>query len=448
MIKKYFKSPIDRTQKANLNTVLSSFFRGGSILLQFALIPLTIDYIKPDAYGVWLTLTSLVGWVAMFDIGIANGLKNKLSESLAVNDFEKAKVYVSTTYVIIAIIAFVLTTLYLIFYKWIDWQVVFNSNFIPESELQKVVSIVSLFFLLKFITDIINVVAASFQMVSVSSVLLFISNLGLTISVWILTKTTNGNLIFLAFCLSGIPFLISLVANFYFFKVQFKLVKPSFKYLNFKQSRGILGLGSQFFILQIISLIIFQTDNILIAQFFSSAEVTNFNVAYKYYSIITILFTIVLTPYWTAFTEAYHIKDYVWVRKSMNMLYKYWALSVIILVIMLCFANFIIELWVGNKILVSTNLSVAICCYVAISNWNGILASFLNGVGKIRLQIYSAVIVGLLNIPLAFFLVKFLGLGTYAIPAANFISLSLGAIVCFVQYRKIINNEAQGIWNK
>jgi O-antigen/teichoic acid export membrane protein len=448
MIKKYFRTPLDRTQKTNLNTVLSLFFRGGSILLQFALIPLTIDYIKSDVYGVWLTLTSLVGWVAMFDIGIANGLKNKLSESLAVNDFEKAKIYVSTTYVIIGIIAFILTVLYLIFYTLINWQLVFNSNFIPESELQKVVTMVSLFFLLKFITDIINVVAASFQMVSVSSVLLFISNLGLTISVWILTKTTNGNLIFLSFCLSGIPFLISLVANFYFFKVQFKIVRPSFKYVDFKYSKSIMSLGSQFFILQIIGLIVFQTDNILIAQFFSPAEVTNFNIAYKYYSVITILFTILLTPYWTAFTEAYHKNDFNWIKLSIKKLRIYWAISIVILVIMLLTANHIIKLWIGDAVKISFSLSLSICAYIAVSNWNAIFANFSNGVGKLRLQIFYAIIMGIVNIPLCFVLVKKFNFGTYAMPLSNFICLIIGAVISYIQYVKIINRKATGIWNK
>ena len=449
MIKKYLKAAtFDRTKRANYNTVLSLFFRGGSILLQFTLIPLTINYINPDVYGVWLTLSSLVGWVAMFDIGIANGLRNKLSECLANKDFEKAKVYVSTTYAIIGVIAGLLIVLFFALYKWVNWQLVFNSNFIQEDELQKVVVIVSLFFLLKFITDIINVVASSFQMVSVSSLLLFISNLGLTISVWILTKTTESNLILLAFCLSVIPFLISLGANFYLFKRHFKIVKPSVKYIDFKQSRSIVSLGSQFFILQIVSLIIFQTDNILIAQFFRPIEVTNFNVAYKYYSVIIILFTILLTPYWTAFTEAYHIKDYSWIKGSMKKLYVFWGVSLGVLFVMLCLADFVIELWVGEKIVVPLNLSIAICCYVAISNWNAIFASFFNGVGKIRLQIYLAPIVGLANILLSFFLVKVLNWGTYAMPAANFLSLSLGAIIGIVQYRKIINNEAQGIWNK
>lgn len=449
MIKKYLQDSIsDRTKRANLNIVISIFFKGASIFLSFLLVPLTINYIKPDAYGVWITLSSLVGWIAMFDIGIGNGLKNKLSESLAVQDFEKAKVYVSTTYMIITIIAIVLIALYLICFQWVNWQMVFNSKFIPEGELQKVVTIVSLFFLLKFITDIINVVASSFQMVSISSILLFLSNLGLTISVWILSKSTKADLVWLAFCLSFIPFLISLFANFYLFHKQFKVVKPSFRYVDFKKSKGIMSLGSQFFILQIISLIIFQTDNILIAQLFSPADVTNFNVAYKYYSIVTILFSIILAPYWTAFTEAYHIKDYLWIKASIKKLSSLWGLSIFVLIVMLCFANFVIRLWVGDKIIVPLNLSIAICSYVAIFNWNAIFSIFINGVGKIRLQIVLALIVGLLNIPLSVFLVKVLNWGNYAMPASNFICLILGAVIGFVQYRKIINNNAKGIWNK
>lgn len=448
MIKKYFKSPKDRTQRANVNTVLSLFFRGGSILLQFALVPLTINYVKPDAYGVWITLSSLVGWVSMFDIGIGNGLKNKLSQSLAVQDLEKAQMYVSTTYTIITIIAGFLITLYLLFYKWINWQVVFNSNFIPETELQEVVTIVSLFFLLKFITDIINVVASSFQMVSISSILVFISNLGLTISVWILTKTTKADLFLLAFCLSVIPFSISLFANIYLFSRHFKIAKPSIKYVDFKKSKGIMSLGSQFFILQIISLIIFQTDNILIAQLFSPAEVTNFNVAYKYYSIITILFTIILAPYWTAFTEAYIKKDFIWIKATITKLKYYWMANILILAFMVLICNWAIHIWVGDFVKIPISLSLSICAYVAITNWNAIFASFLNGVGKLKVQIMYAIIMGILNIPISFIFVKIFKFGTFAMPLSNFVCLSLGAIISYIQYIKIINKNAVGIWNK
>lgn len=449
MIKRFFlKLDLDRSQRTNYNIVLSIFFKGVTILLQFALIPLTIGYIKPDAYGVWLTLSSLVGWGAIFDIGIGNGLRNKLSESLSQNDFRTSKIYVSTAYAIITVIAIILIGLYFMTIPFINWQSVFNSNFIPEKELTTVVTIVSLCFLLKLITDIINVVAASFQMVSISSILLFISNLGLIIGVWILTKSTGSNLVLLALCLSFIPFLISVLANIYLFSSKFKSVSPSFRLIDFKQSKSVIGLGAQFFILQIITLILFQTDNILIDQLFKPSDVTNFNVSYKYYSVIMILFTIILAPYWTAFTEAYYKKDFLWIRISVNKLVKYWALSIVVLLIMILSAGFVLKLWVGNSISVSLPLSISICCYITIFNWNAIFSNFLNGVGKIRLQIFIAIIMGIINIPFSIFLVKSLKWGVYAMPASNFMCLSVGGGICFVQYLKLINNEAKGIWDK
>ena len=449
MIKKYLEiSFADRTKRANINILISVFFRAGSILLSFILVPLTINYIKADAYGVWLTITSLVGWIAMLDVGIANGLRNRLSESLAAEDYEKSRTYVSTTYLIIGMIAFSLILLYFIFYKLVLWQSVFNSTFISETELQDVVTIVTVLFLLKFISDIINVISASFQMVSVSSVLLFISNLGTTLSVWILSKTTKADMVLLALSLSLIPFVISVLASLYFFKNNFKSVKPSFRYVDLKESKSIISLGSQFFILQIIVLVIFQTDNILIAQFFNPSEVTNFNIAYKYYSIIIIIFTIILTPYWTAFTEAYFKKDFEWVRSTIKKLLLYWMLSLVVLILMFFMCRLVIKLWVGSVVEIPVPLSLSICAYIAVTNWNAIFANFLNGVGKIRVQIFYAIIMGILNIPLCFVLVKMFNLGTYAMPLSNFICLLFGAIISYIQYNMIINEKAKGIWNK
>jgi O-antigen/teichoic acid export membrane protein len=449
MIGKFFNKYIsDRTQNANLNTFLSLFFRGVSILLSFILVPLTINYIKPDIYGVWLTLTSLVGWIAMFDIGIANGLKNKLSESLAAKNYEQGKMYVSTTYVIISFFAIGLVCIYLIFHQLVNWQSVFNSPFIPENKLRNMVSIVAILFLLKFVADIINVVAAAFQMVAVSSFLLFLSNLGITLSVWILSKTTLPNMVLLAICLSLIPFLISVIASLFLFNTMFKNVKPSFEKVNFKQSRGILSLGWQFFVLQIVVVIIFQTDNIIIAQFFEPKEVTSFNVAYKYYSVLAVVFSIVLTPYWTAFNEAFFKKEISWIKSSIQKLIKIFLASLLASVLMITVSASFFRMWVGDEIKISLGLSICLCVYIAIMNWSSIFSNFLNGIGKIRLQIIIAPLAGILNICFSVFFIKGLKLGITAIPLANTLSLCIGAILGLIQYQKIIKNKATGIWNK
>jgi O-antigen/teichoic acid export membrane protein len=445
IIKKYSS---DRSKKTNFNTLLSLFFRGASILLSFILIPLTIKYINPDVYGVWLTLSSLVGWIAIFDIGIANGLKNKLSESLAAEKYFNARILVSTSYLIITLISLFLIFVYLIVNHFVNWQYVFNSPFIPENKLQNVVGIVSIFFLLKFVADIINVVSAAFQMVALSSFLLFLSNLGLTISVWILSKTTESDMLLLAILLSSIPFFISSIASVFLYNTNFKIVKPSLRYINLKESKGIFSLGWQFFILQIIVVVIFQTDNILISHFFDPKEVTNFNVAYKYYSVLAVVFSIILAPYWTSFNEAYFKKEFNWIKDSIKKLIKYFFVSIIVSILMIIISSKFFNFWVGEEIKISLGLSISLSLYVAVMNWNSIFSNFINGVGKIRLQMTFAPLVGVFNITLSIFFIKVLHLDISAIPLANALSLCLGAFIGFIQYQKIINNEAMGIWNK
>ena len=100
----YFTKGDDRTLKVKKNILLMLLYKGGSILISFLLVPLTINYVDSECYGIWLTLSSMIAWMSFFDIGLNNGLKNKLAEALAKNDFTLGQKYVSTTYAILALI--------------------------------------------------------------------------------------------------------------------------------------------------------------------------------------------------------------------------------------------------------------------------------------------------------------------------------------------------------
>ena len=110
-------------------------------------------------------------------------------------------------------------------------------------------------------------------------------------------------------------------------------------------------------------------------------------------------------------------------------------------------SDWVIKLWLGNTVKIQFSLSLSICVYIAVMNWNAIFANFLNGIGIIRMQIYYAVIMALVNIPLCLLMVKIFKFGTFAMPLANSICLLLGSVISFVQYRKIINEKAFGVWN-
>ena len=44
-------------------------FKGGTILISLILVPMTLSYLNPYEYGIWLTLSSTLAWIYTFDIG-------------------------------------------------------------------------------------------------------------------------------------------------------------------------------------------------------------------------------------------------------------------------------------------------------------------------------------------------------------------------------------------
>ena len=89
---------------------------------------------------------------------------------------------------------------------------------------------------------------------------------------------------------------------------------------------------------------------------------------------------------------------------------------------------------------ISLPLVVAISVFVIVSIWNNIYAMFINGIGEIKIQLYTAVIAMFLNIPLAIFFVKYVGLGLSGIVLATIISLMLAAVALPIQVHYILRS--------
>jgi O-antigen/teichoic acid export membrane protein len=207
-----------------------------------------------------------------------------------------------------------------------------------------------------------------------------------------------------------------------------------------------MDLGVKFFIIQIGIIVIYQTNNIVITQIFGPTDVTVYNIAYKYFSVVTMGLAIIMTPFWPAFTNAFASDDWEWIKNIISKLNKLWIVLCFVIFIMVVLSNFVYKLWVGNVILIPFSLSISIGVYIIINAWNGIYGNFLNGVGKIHLQLYVAIFDSICNIPIAIFLGR-----KYGISGVVMSSCILGAknmIWSKIQYNKIINKQAFGIWGK
>lgn len=444
-IAEFFKGD-QRSVKAKKNILGSVVLKGCSILISFVLVPLTLGYLNPFEYGVWLTLSSVLMWINYFDVGLGNGLRNKLTEALALDDKFLARVYVSTTFFLLTFIIVIIYILFFLAQFWLDWSAILNVSSDAIPNLNSLVSFVFLFFCLSFILKFIGNIYLATQLPVVNDLLVTGGSILSLIIIFVLTKTTNGDLAKVAITYSVAPVVVYIIAYPITFYIKYPFLRPSFSFIKLKYIKDLAGLGVQFFIIQIACLVIFSTSNILISNLFGPEQVTPYNIAYKYFLVITMVFGIIMAPIWSAITDAYVKNEHNWIRDAIRKMQYIWSALVVLTVIMVIGSKLIYEIWVGKEVQISYTLSILMGLYVTISNWNNIYAYFVNGVGKITLQLYTSIITSILYIPLAIFLGKIWGIN--GIIGAMCIVLLLSGILLPIQYNKIISKKAEGIWNK
>ena len=159
-----FFSGSERSSKVKKNIFASFIIKGFSVLISLALVPLTIDYVSSELYGIWLTLSSIVLWVGFFDIGFNLGLKNKLAEAIANDDYEFGKSLVSTTYVLMFIIFVPLCCILLLVIPYIDYPALLNVDAKYETDIIKAMYIIVVCFGANMIMGVLSAVVAAFQM--------------------------------------------------------------------------------------------------------------------------------------------------------------------------------------------------------------------------------------------------------------------------------------------
>lgn len=446
ILNKIFHSEHERTRRAKKNIIYSFAIKALSVITYLLLVPITLNYLNATEYGIWLTLSSVLMWINTFDIGLGNGLRNKLSEALANDEWELGRSYVSTAFVTLALVMVIFYVIFSFANSYIDWYALLNIK--PEivPNLAKIVNYSVLFFCLTFVFKLIGNIYLALQLPAINNLLVMLGQLFALMLIFLLSYISKGDLLNIALIYSISPCIVYIIAIFYTFTFKFKKLSPSLKAYNKDLVANLFSLGGQFFILQVAGLVLFSTTNLIISNKFGPDKVTNYNIAYRYFSIIPMLFSIVLTPLWSATTEAYYKKDYVWIKNSVKKVNALLILTALVLVLMVLLANYVYKIWIGRTIEISQTMNVAMAIYIYIIVASLSYSSFINGIGKLRLQVVNTVTVALVFLPLTFFLTDLFSI--IGIILALIIVNSSGLIFNIIQFYKIINNKARGIWNK
>lgn len=441
----YFTKGNERSVAVKKNIAASLVLKCVSILVSLQVVPLTIGYVNPTKYGIWLTLSSIIAWLSYFDLGFAHGFRNRFAEAKAKGDVKLAKEYVSTTYVVLLLLFSGILLITLMVNRYLNWSSILNIDAIYNEELHIVFGLLACFFCLNIVASVFTTMLTADQKPALASLIQTSGQVLAFGCIYVLTKTTQGSLSALAFAFSGVPcVLLVIVSLFMFVGKKYKAVAPSLQSIRFSLTKKVLGLGGQFFVIQIACLLVFSTSNFLIIRFCSPHDVTLYNIAFKYFSVVTMGFTIFITPFWSAATDAYVRKDFVWIRKSVGSMFKFWGVCMLGTLIMLLLSERIYLYWVGIQ--VPFSYSLLLSCYVIIFNWNNLFAYFLNGIGKVRVQLYTSVISAFVFLSSSLLMAPIWAVN--GICVAMCLSLLISSIALPIQYVYIINERKSIFWNR
>ncbi len=383
--------------------------------LNFILVPLLISIFGKTDYGIWVTVFSIVNWIFTFDLGLGLGLRNKLTDSLTIKDYNRSNSLISTTYITIILVAIIIFLVGIILIGIVNFKDLFNYNKVDS--LQNFLFVSLSFTLINFIFSVYKNLYLS---VHKSFIPELVNTLFLLSFVLIVLFYKNYNIsqtmTVMMFWFGFLNLIISIVATIHFFRTNPNL-KLSLKFFSRPMIKELLNIGGGFFIIQFSILIIFSTDNVIISHLLEPEMVTDYSVIQKLFQIFIVIFGLILTPSWSLYIHAISKNDIQWIKSTIKAMLKLFLVLFTAGLILLFNIDFIVDFWVGSVIKPPKYLATLFFIFTMIFSFSNIFMYFINATGKIKLQMKLYIFGAIANIPLSIIFVKILGNSTGVIIA-------------------------------
>lgn len=443
-----FKNADIKSQILYKNIFFSFLIRGTSMLVSLFTLPAYMNFL-PDTMilGMWFTAISMLSWILTFDLGIGNGLRNYLVKPFIKRDTEEIRKNISSAYISVGVVVLSLSIASIVLIPLLNWNKIFNIsiNIIDRDTLLFMVTMLIIGILIQFWLKLIISILYALQKASIPGLLsLTTSILMLLFTLGAKTNDTMFNIKSLSVAYiftANIPYLI---ATIYIFNTELKNCKPSIKYFNKSYAARVIKLGGIFFYLQILTMVMFSTNEFLITWLVNPEEVVAFQIYNKLFSILSTFFNLSLTPVWSAVTEANVKKDYMWITrlyKKLNiMLFALIPIEIILILLMPTISNF----WLGgNSPAISMPYSIVFALYNILYMKVTVDTSLVAGLGTLNVQTIALTITTVLKIILSL-IFTYITNSWISIIVANVLSLVPYIIIEYYDIKNKFNNFREG----
>ena len=239
----------ERYRKVALSTGSSIFHKAVTIFTGLISIPLTVNYLGEERFGLWMTITSIIALLTFADLGLGNGLVNAIAKSEGKADKNYAQKAIASTFFILLAITLFLSIIFISIYPIVEWYKVFNvQSEIAVAESGSTILVLMIFFLLNIPLGVIEKTRIGLQEGYQNNFWLGIGAIIGLIGVLVAIYFKLGLPYLVGFMMFG-PLFSLLVNGFFLFQKRLYLL-PRFENFEIEISKKLINVGIIFFFLQ------------------------------------------------------------------------------------------------------------------------------------------------------------------------------------------------------
>lgn len=368
----------------------SLVIRGGGILVTLLQVPLLLEIMQQEKYGVWLTLLNVVNWISVFDLGITNGLRNKLSELYVVQNIQDTRKYIFNVFAFLLILFALLFFIFKLFESSLNFQKIFNTHNISETELSNIFNIVFTGIIFRFIFQIPVVLETAKGLSHISNGLLLLGNILGIVFLYLQSKLSSGiiELSVVGLTVVWIPNALYLLYFLWFIFQKGRIFMPRWSEFDLPFIKPLMKISFHFFLIQLTALIIFASIPFILSQLLNPTHATEYNLANSIFNIPLLIMGVLCNPITPLVTQAFVQSDKQWLNQILKKFYIYILLLIFITWMLYYFSESIYFLWIGNKVVINPNLVFWLAIYTTINLFLQPFTNIYNGIGKLAVVAY------------------------------------------------------------
>ena len=391
-------------------SVTAATAKGAAGLAMLISVPLTLGYLGPERFGMWMTISAVVTMLGFADFGLSNGVLNAVAHASGRDADREIRRIISSGLVMLCIVSAIILLIFSGIYPLVSWASAFNVvTMTAAAETGSVVLVLMLCFIATLPLGVTQKIQMGLQEGYWANLWETLGSIGGLLGILVAIRLEAG-LQWIALAMVGVPIVFRAINTLVFFGFQKSMFRPRLGSVDFNVVKGLTRTGFLFFILQIAVIVGFQSDNIIIARILGVEAVAGYDVALKMSTLPAMFIGLLIAAQWPAYGEALTRGDTNWIRSTFSKTLRL-SLSVAIpfAFVLLLWGGDIIRMWAGPDVVPSTALMAGMAAWSLLLVIGVVVSALLNGLHVVRFQVICAMLMAIGNILLSVFLVRNIG---------------------------------------